>query len=466
MNTSQFSTEVKKYIDIYDSYHFNLFLGTKLKDTIDVLMDNFDDEWGFPLEIDSDNPTYYSSVTSTILIALHHIRLLDSDFKNKVHESIFNLQNKSPNSNIKHKNPEDLSAWDVSESANCYSTALALQALLETNYEGDKINTIQDALIWLSQQQRPDGGWGFDNKCVSRVFFSAQIIHALDLGKGLFETNKKRKIEASVASGLTFIENEMHKDGEKFVYWSNASDKSTSDPTNTLYALWILQKHKRLDEETKNKSISFLRDKVNSDGIFDFVKIVEEIQSKYGAHKIIITFSPSAPLILLELGISPFDDLCLKHISWLKNNYKGNWSLPQYSPESLSFTYALGIWTLIEWQKHANKYIIRNKLQNECYNKMKNRINNLLLIIGILFIFIFNDLIRELLSKFYEIFTELINSYGYIGMFTSLITIYFFLPTIWKLVSKVFLYIDTKNKIRNFSKRAKKNIIKGIYGCK
>lgn len=467
MNSFIMSPEIEKCIDIYDSYHFELFLEMKLKDTIGVLLESFDDEWGFPLVLDSGEKDFYSSVTSTILIGLHHINLLDLNFRNKIHETIFNLQNQSPNQIQKEKYDEDSSAWDISESANCYSTSLALQALIETDYAGDKTDIIEESLTWLSQQQRDDGGWGFDKKCVSRVFFSAHVIHALSLGNEFIDLSEKSKIEASISTGLNFIQSEMHDKDDKFACWSAAYGDSTPDPTNTLYALWILNKHERLDEKIKNKALSFLREEIKLNDIWDFNKIVEEMKTKYSSNKTIITFSPSFPLILLELGVSPFDDLCLKPIFWLKNNYENYWPLPIYNSGNLSFVYTLGLWTLIKWQKEANKHVLINGFKTEKIIKLKRRIKHLLIIIIILIILQFQLPIIEFLGGIYGTIIEGFSEYGKVPYLGSLIGIAIFIGGAIKFIPRLLRFIDArilKNKLGMYFNMLKYKALSIIYG--
>lgn len=444
MNSSQISSEMNTSINIYDSYYFNQFFGKELRDIIEDIIKNCDEEWGFPLEFNSHNKNFYSSVTSTILLALHSMNLLDQNFKNKIYESIFRLQNQSPNLIKKQKSKDDSPAWDVSESANCYSTSLALQALIETDYKGSKTDIIKESLIWLSQQQKGDGGWGFDKTCVSRVYFSAQIIYTLSIGLKFVEPTEKSKIEAAISTGLNFIKSEMRVEKNKFTYWSAASGDNIPEPTNTLYALWILNKQNILDDNVKNSALCFLREQMNYDNIWDFSEVVKEINSKYGSNKTIISFSPSFPLILLELGVSPFDDLCLKPISWLKDNFKNYWSLPQYSSGNLSFIYVLGLWTLIKWQRHANKHVLINGFDNKKISNLKRRINFYVSIVLLMIFIQLRTPIMEIITSIYKVLNQELAMYGKIPFYASLITIVLFIVTVIKYIPIVVKYIDTK----------------------
>jgi len=451
MKSPHISPEIDMSINTYDSYYFKLFVGRRLSDIIDELFKNLDDDWGFPLELSSVNKNFYSSVTSTILIALHNMNLVDPNFKNKIYDCIFKLQNQYPNKIKKEKSSDDSPAWDISESANCYSTSLALQALIETDYKGTKTDIIQESLIWLSQQQREDGGWGFDKECVSRVFFSAQVVYTLSIGTKFIKPCDENRIKASISTGMNFIKKEMHVENNKFAYWSAAVGEATPDPTNTLYALWILNRQKLLDENIKKRAFCFLREEMNNDGIWDFNEVVKEINSKYGSNKTIITFSPSFPLILLELGVSPFDDLCLKPISWLKNNYKNNWHIPQYNSIDASFVRILGLWTLIKWQRHANKYVLTNSFDNEKIVRLKQRINSLITIVIIFIIILIRNPIIGFIGAVNKLIHQQFDIYGTIPYMASLIGIILFVLGVIKYIPIILKYIDSrflKNKLK------------------
>lgn len=115
--------------------------------------------------------------------------------------------------------------------------------------------------------------------------------------------------------------------------------------------------------------------------IWEFRTIITENDTKYGSHKIITSFTPSLPLVLLELGVEPFDELCVKPLSWLKNNFNNGWNLPVYGERGLTFVYALGLWTILRLNREIMNKMLRFSLEDNALVKLRKRIKFLLIII-------------------------------------------------------------------------------------
>jgi len=250
----------KNLLKIRDFYFSTQFFEDKFENICRPLLQCFNPEKGVPLDI--ENPwDYYTSTTATALLALYHMKLLDSETLSKFHEVIFRLRDYTSNPVIKKKLPEDSCAWDVSESASVWTTALAIWSLLETGYRGDRISEIKKALLWLTDQQKPGGGWGFDIKCKSRVFFTALVLHVLKLGLSLIDLTQDEtyRISRAIKNGIQFILNEQ-KSERNMTYWTTVEGGGDPDPTSTLYALWALYEHdtdRYID--LINKGLEFIR---------------------------------------------------------------------------------------------------------------------------------------------------------------------------------------------------------------
>lgn len=238
----ELSPSLNAGLGIHKFYFPRAFFSKDLKEIVEPLLAIFNNDSGFPLYI-QDNVEYYPSVTSTILIALYHTRMIDDEFKNRIQTTIFNLKTRTDNKTKKERNPEDVAAWDVSEGANCWTTSMVIESLLETGYSGNGIDEIKEAILWLKDQQKDDGGWGFDRICISKVFFTARVMYALHLGKRLFnpECSQSRDLERSLLMGEDFIKNKV-RTGFNIYYWPDEADDNKPDPTNTIIALWILNK--------------------------------------------------------------------------------------------------------------------------------------------------------------------------------------------------------------------------------
>ena len=148
----------KKYVNLVGttSIKENRFPSSFIKEyssIISNLRDSFDPDRGIPQNLLDSSDSYYTSCTSTALLALHHIKALTPLLTNQFHETLFHLRDHTQNPVTKSKNPEDALAWDISESASVWATSLALWALLKTEYQGERIEEVKNALLWLIEQQ-------------------------------------------------------------------------------------------------------------------------------------------------------------------------------------------------------------------------------------------------------------------------------------------------------------------------
>ena len=463
LKMKQVKLSIEDLADLYDFYFSKNYFDKDFKNVLNPLIESFNENYGFPLSFDDGEADYYPSVIATILMALYHTRMINVDFKNKIYNSIFNLKDKTPNKITKEKRTEDSVAWDVSESANCWTTSVVIDSLLETGYYGDEIEKIKEAVLWLKDQQRDDGGWGFDKTCISRVFFTARVLHALQLGKELFasDSSEKSDVKTTISLGIGFIEKEAKND-LNIVYWTVAKDNGEADPTNTVMALWILNKLNKLNEEVKKKALNYLRNELRNKEIWDFKTIVNETNTKYSSHKIIISFTPSIPLVLFELGVDPMDELCLKPILWLKNNLDNGWKLPEYQAGILSFAYALGLWTVIKWHREATREILIGSVKTNIFIRLRKRITVALAVTLILFLVAIRNYIFGSMFFVYNAFYEFYITYGLISAVVSIITL---IVAIFSFPKSV-VYIDQRffnYKFRNTIKNTFKKLYAWIY---
>lgn len=406
-----------------DFYLSKTFFHDDFINIVNPLIKCFDDENGIPLNL--DNPTgYYSSTTSTALIALHKMNILTPELLKNFHEVIFRLRDSSNNNIVKVKFPEDKVAWDVTESACVWSTAQAIRALLITGYQGNQIEEIKDAMLWLLHQQKPQGGWGFDIKCKSKIYFTALAIDALKHGLLHldFSREEKNKINSTLKRGLEYVYNE-HKVKGNAAFWTVDEESAIPDPTSTLYAIWALHNDDNRYSETISKGLRYLKNDLNGKEIWEMKEIVSETNTKYSAHKVIVSFTPAFPLILLKLGVSPFDDMCIKPIMWLRKNWVNpGWELPKYSENStLSFTYALGLWTINEWHRSViAKQLTYRTSYPSTINKLKLRINVLISLIIIIFLALNLDYITASINNLH---LKLLSIEPYLSTLAAIITI-------------------------------------------
>lgn len=417
-------------IRIRDFYHSVSFFDEEFSRVISPLLDSFTYKKGIPLDLE-EPLDYYTSTTATTLLALYHLRVLDNNLREQFHETLFWLKDHTENPIIKMKNPEDIVAWDVSESASVWATSLAIWALLSTNYRGQRLNEIIDAVMWLVNQQKDDGGWGFDKQSESRIYFTGLALHSLQLSlKSLhFEVPQENNIRKARQLGLNYIL-QRKEETRRFVYWRTAiNQKEEPDPASTLYALWALyeedaNKYKGLTE----KGVRFLRHELGAKEVWDFKKFIEETYTKYGTQKIIISYSPSFLIFLLRIGVNPFDEMCLRPLRWLREN-KGTkgWHLPGHSEHALSFTTAYALWAINQWHRYALRQVIKEMdVQPLTLRELRKRITILVgLIITLIVTLLFLN--AKLVPSIRQAFSSFYGDYGIIGVITliaSLITLF------------------------------------------
>lgn len=276
---------------------------------------------------------------------------------------MFWLRDHTVNSVVKEKSPEDAVAWDVSESASVWATSLAIWALLGTRYVGPRCLEIAHAAMWLIEQQRFDGGWGFDRECESRIYFTGLALKALQQAALFLPLSSEQvsRVHRVRQFGVRFILERCSKAGT-VAYWTTKVDgEEQLDPTSTLYAVWVLfeENRKQYDELIKG-AVQFLRNTLRGRETWEFRQFVSEASTRYGTQKIIVSFTPSFVIPLLRMNIHPLDDLCLKPITWLRTNImQAGWILPGYSSHALSFTTAYALWSVTQW----HRYLVRHTIE-------------------------------------------------------------------------------------------------------
>lgn len=338
------------------------------KDLDKLLLEIYVPEKGIPTDIKEylkereQYNKYDSSCFSTMIVAFHNMDLLTIEMKEKFYETLFLMRDRTSDQNqtIHKKREEDRWAWSTLEGPNVFSTSWAIWALLETGYNGKRLDEVRNSIFWLKSQQRKDGGFGYYINCESEIFFTALTTHSLKLAQkssNLISENEKIDLSKITKKAINYILDAKNED-DQIAFWKK---DLKPDPTYTLYALWALyEENKHIYKGTIEKGIEFLRKELNDKEIWDLKEIVAVINEvPYGIHKVFYSFTPSFPLILLRLGIKPLDSLCLKPLLWMKNNKKEEgWSLDPYYKNPVSFCTVLGLWTIYEWEKNIVKSAI------------------------------------------------------------------------------------------------------------
>ncbi|MFX0126311.1 MAG: hypothetical protein ACFFAE_22005, partial [Candidatus Hodarchaeota archaeon] len=179
------------------------------------------------------------------------------------------------------------------------SEPLTAQAILDSLIILDpRSSKILDLLNYIIRIQREDGGWGFDVQSDSSVYYTGLALHALKLAflAPLHLTSyEQQKIVRARSFGLQFIlapEN-CHRKG-KTVYWCLQIEEEEPDPTLTLYAMWALcEESINQYQDLIQGGVHFLRNALQEKDTWELRPVVTETSTKYGAHKVVVSFTPS-----------------------------------------------------------------------------------------------------------------------------------------------------------------------------
>ena len=424
-------------------------LGKDRIQIIESLKKSFDPSKGVPTDLDDYQKApaeyfqYYSSTLSTYLLAFHKLDLLTLEERKKLQDSLLLLRDSTFHQIKKPQKQNDRWAWSISEGACVFATSWAIWALLETDYQGDKLIEIKNAVSWLCNQQRKDGGFGFDISCESKIFFTSLSLHALRVSKIKisYTDEEKNQIDRCIKSGIAFILEGIVEHDDN-IHWKSNIEDDDPDATSTLYALWALfEEDKEKYKEFIQKGITYLRNSLVDKPIWDIKPILNESSKIYGTQKIIVTFTPSFPIILLKLGVRPLDELCMKPIIWLNNNKtKNGWPLKGYGSGAVSFITVLGLWTIDNWEKSIiEKTVEKNiKMEKNVYvDYQTSKIHGLevrvllfftlmvilIIIIARDYIFLIFEPLKAIFSNFIAVLSGLVILSGFFGVAFNIKTI-------------------------------------------
>lgn len=367
-------------LDIHSFYLSKEFYEGKFKTVATLLLGSINDDGGVPFFV-AGKEKIRTTVVATCLLALDKMKAISVNTRKKLQLKILYLKDNMDEIDLARgdvgtkKHPEDKPAWCIGETPSVWSTSYALWALFDTGYDGKEWKTIKEALMWLVGQQKADDGWAYQDfrNCKSTPFLTATALHVLRQSKKFklklaLSKEDEEKIEKAIARGIKFILDQKKEQG-KIAVWTDA--------VNTTWALWALFKDDPLKHsELISKGINFLREDLKGREIWEMRKFVDETGTKYGVHKTYYFFTPSLVLNLLELSVSPFDDLCLKAMEWLKTNLKPKgWVIKGYDiEEPQTFTTALALQTVSTWHKYAIEYMIHKRVVEHEEIKTDNKL--------------------------------------------------------------------------------------------
>jgi len=247
---------------------------------------------------------------------------------------------------------------------------------------------IELCVRWLSKIQK-NGGWGLVKESSPRCFYTAHCLLALLQTYQSLQTIKQSKLNSFQVKKLMDLESTLTKSIKKarvfllkrrtgsLPLWSKDMNSSNVCVLSTLIGLLALIKYgscfkpvlKREDIEKvyfdyiKPALIAFKDFKLG-----EAWPRIEETMPVFSIH----FHTPASLFMVLELGVDPWDDLCLEMFAWLQNNYvrEGQYvgwkGTPSNSPEKiLLWATAYGLVSLIQLRK-----VLENKSRDEILDKI------------------------------------------------------------------------------------------------
>jgi hypothetical protein len=265
---------------------------------------------------------------------------------------------------------------------NALRFSLAVDPFLLLDYR------IELCVRWLSKIQK-NGGWGLVKESSPRCFYTAHCLLALLQTYQSLQIVKQSKLSTCQVKKLTDLESTLRKSikkAQRFLLkrrigslplWSKNTSSSDACVLSTLMGLLALIRYgsyfkpvlKREDIEKvyfdyiKPTLIAFKDFKPG-----DAWPKIDETMPVFSIH----FHTPASLFMILELGIDPWDDLCLEMFAWLQNNYVregqhvGWKGTPSNSPgKILLWATAYGLISLMQLRK-----VLENKSREEILDKI------------------------------------------------------------------------------------------------
>ncbi len=388
--------DIKHLCRLRDERYTTTFYGEPFFKIISPIIDSILQNGGIPCFIgEGANPLPES--TATCLLALYRLRIINEQTVQQIQNYLLGTNTELArilSSYHDSFDPNVISiedcAWNVSEGRNVWSTSQVLWALIATRYDGIYKPILLASVRWLLKQQYPEGGWAFvaERKNKPNVFVTSLTLYTLKLSLRLPEWKEveRREIQEAIVKGCDYL---IKSRSPGRSYWTSdlSSNDTSIEPTSTAMALWALHhcspKQPGIRDIITDGVMALKRDLGKKD-VWDSQIIVDGYISETGKQKTLYGFTPSLPLILLQLGVSPTDEAIIKPINLLlKIKRTTGWEFfstkkqPKsasgyYDPrvhyvgsgDTMTFTTALAIWTIEEWHKQLLRHSVGAQIGN------------------------------------------------------------------------------------------------------
>lgn len=368
---SDIKNEWSQHISAVDkSISINVLTGKTLSEWMEPLIQSITDDGAIPYLLDTQE-RYRASPLASAISWLEKANLVPVSVLTTMQKELLVLRDKNvqddPHPGNLQKRKEDTFGWSLGEGVSVWSTAYAIEALLDSHGNGC-VNAlkIKESVKWLVNQRNTQGAWAYQlsENCIPNVPMTAVALRAIALA--YTEPNRKEfqfsheemlLIERAIRDGYEYLKNCcIHKKTK--IYWEFQEKWNCAATTWALLALKqvsmtdadVAADCRTFYEEIREKALAFVCSKMPRKSVkWPEEPFVHEGGAKYSKQKNYASFSATLLPQLFELGVSAFHPRVIKQIKWLIEN-PNEWKISTYDMGKICyFTYAMVLSTIASW---------------------------------------------------------------------------------------------------------------------
>jgi hypothetical protein len=383
---------VRERARTWDIYYSESLWGSGLYQILEPLLDSFNDDGGVPKQIGTHTESL-PETTATVLLSLSRMRLIGYPMRNKIHEYLW-----STHSLVKAglESAEDaegtLHCWS-DHSRNVWTTTLCLWALMGTAYDGKYSPLMSPSIGWLIEQQRPEGGWGFDKleNNPSSVFLTAACIYTLHLSQYLRPEREgvelPGRVSSAVARGMKWLQ---ERQDPRTGLWTD--EHGNGEPTASSMALWALRlSHEESARRSLKRGLESLLRELRKTRCGKSMDIANGTLPDSREPIALQGYTPAIPLALLQLGVDPHSPVVMGPLQFLRSSRQSTgWDFPVIGEsgnarylksvpyvgtgEPLTFTTALALQTGHAWHRRLTRTAVEREIDGSTSRRRWTRV--------------------------------------------------------------------------------------------
>lgn len=368
---SNIKNEWSQYISAVDkSISINVLTGKTLNEWMEPLIQSITDDGAIPYLLGTKE-RYRASPLASAISWLEKANLLPISVLTTMQKELLVLRDKNvgddPHPGNLQKRKEDTFGWSMGEGVSVWSTAYAIEALLDSRGNGcANALEFKESVKWLVNQRNAQGAWAYQlsDNCIPNVPMTAVALRAISLA--YTEPNRKAfqfsaeealLIERAIRDGYEYLKSSCIRKKTK-IYWEFQEEWNCAA---TTWALLALRQVSMTDadiaadchafyEEIREKALAFVCSKMPRKSVkWPEEPFVHEGGAKYSKQKNYASFSATLLPQLFELGVSAFHPRVITQIKWLIEN-PNEWKISTYDMGKICyFTYAMVLSTITAW---------------------------------------------------------------------------------------------------------------------